>query len=86
MSTRSTPLTHNFSTLQTPLTIAACNGHLHCIKLLLMSKCDLYCMVRMEGQEMYAWDLAARRGHTDVAQYLQGCVGEKDIVVLAVGV
>ena len=66
----------HLSDLQTPLTVAAGNGHLRCIKLLLMYKCDLYRTVSIDGQDVYAWDLATRNGHSGVARYLQGYVGE----------
>lgn len=64
-----------FSTLQTPLIIAAKNGHLKCVKVLLAHKCDLYSTVVRNSREMYSWDVAIENNHAAVSKYLKGCVG-----------
>ena len=61
--------------MQTPLIIAAKNGHLKCVKVLLAHKCDLYSTVIRNGREMYSWDIASENNHAAVAKYLKGCVG-----------
>ncbi len=61
---------------QTPLTTAAKNGDIACVKTLLANKCDLYLKGNFNGREKYAWEIANELGHTRIASYLNGCVGK----------
>lgn len=61
---------------QTPLFVAAKHGFLKCVRLLLGHKCDLFTHVRIEGRDVYAWDIALKHGNDDVVKYLNGCVGK----------
>ena len=64
----------------TPLMAAAMNGHLACVKLLLCHSADIHASIprpRSRSQRQTAASLAAKHNHTNVAKYLQGCIGEK---------
>ena len=55
--------------------IAAKNGNLTCVKLLVCQGADLHCTTYRGGQELGAWQIAKRANRIEVAQYLQQCLG-----------
>ena len=79
------PRTHTFSLslslshpLQTPLIIAAKNGHYSCVKLLISHGAELKRKTSRLGQNQEAWQIAKRAGQTRVASYIQQCIKDKE--------
>ncbi len=56
--------------------VAARNGHLDCVKLLLGRGASLKLTTHRGGQEVTALQLAKKAGRTEVLHYLQKCLGE----------
>ena len=71
-------------TLQTPLTNAAKNGDLLCVKLLLANKSDIYLKGHHNGKERFAWEIAQMHGHVKIAKYINACVGKSLAIQLVV--
>ncbi len=56
--------------------VAARNGHLGCVKLLLGYGASLKLTTHRGGQEVTALQLAKKAGRTEVVQYIQKCLGK----------
>ena len=56
--------------------IAAKNGHLDCVKLLLGRGASFKVTTHRGGQEVTAWQLAKKANHSKMAAYLEKCLGE----------
>ena len=59
--------------------VAASNAHLHCVKLLLGHSADINFAIpgpKPRSVKQTALSLATKHSHTQVARYLQGCLGE----------
>lgn len=68
--------THTSS--QTPLIIAAKNGHYGCVKLLISYGAELRRKTSRLGQNQEAWQIAKRAGQTRIATYIQQCLKDKE--------
>jgi len=60
---------------QTPLIVAAQNGHLACVKLLLCYGADMLRTTSRSGQELTVCEVSANNGHQEISKYIQGCIG-----------
>lgn len=69
----------------TPLMAAAMSGKLQSVKLLLSLSADIHASASVQGsrsQKQTAASLATKHGHTQVAQYLQGCIGKRNCCII----
>ncbi len=77
-------LTHNPPPhAQSALMVAARNGHLGCVKLLLGRGASLGLTTHRGGQQVTAIQLAKKAGHTEVLHYLQNCLSESQCIIVA---
>ena len=72
----SPPISSLFSPSQTPLIVAAKNGHFACAKLLIQHGADMLVLTSLAGQELTVCEVSANNGHHKISKYLQGCIGE----------
>ena len=61
---------------QTPLIVAAKNGHFACVKLLVQHGADMLVLTSLAGQELTVCEVSMKNGHHKISKYLQGCIGE----------